>query len=288
MAREHQRTVASTSAAVGLSLFLSCVVASGQESGSAVQTPPMPAPFSQDCQLGGAEITADSQLPHVTAALQQRKQIKILTIGASFPGRRRHTRGGHTEEVRQILQDAIKGLDVVMINRGVSGELSEQAAPRIKNEVALTEPDLVLWQVGTNDALAYVPLDQLEETIVDTLRWLKEHKVDVVLVGLQYVDPMEQDQNYRAVRELLRKIAAQENVMIVRRYEAQRLLQQAEKSGGGLVPDEFERSEAGYVCLAQYMARAITLGIFGQSLRMRPLAAPRRAPNPPAVEPADD
>lgn len=289
MARKHQRTIGRTSGAVGLSLLVACAMAFGQDNAPAPQTPLMPAPFSRDCQLGGNEITADSQLPHVAAALQQRKQIKILAIGASFAVRRRHMRGGHTDEIRDILQQAIKGLDVVMINRGVSGELSAQAAPRIKNEVALTEPDLVLWQVGTNDALAYVPLDDLEETIVDTVRWLKEHKVDVVLVGLQYVDLMEQDQNYRAVRELLRKIATQENVMIVRRYEAQRLLQQAEKSGGGLIPDEFERSEAGYVCLAQYMARAITLGIFGQSLRVRPITAqPGRPPSPPAVAPTDD
>ena len=142
--------------------------------------------------------------------------------------------------------------------------------------MALNEPDLVLWQVGTNDALAYVPLDELETTIVETMRWLKEHKVDVVLVGLQYVDRMAQDDHYRAVRELLRKVAAKENVMIVRRYEAQRLLAQAEASGGGLVPDEFQRSETGYVCLAQYMARAITLGIFGRALRMEPLAPPPR------------
>jgi acyl-CoA thioesterase-1 len=291
MARGHQRATWQTGGAAVLSALAFCAVAFGQQNAPAQQTPPMPAPFSQDCQLGGNEITADSPLPNVTAALQKRKQLRILAIGASFPGRRRHTRGGHIEEVRQILQDAIKGLDVVMINRGVSGELSAQAAPRIKNEVALTEPDLVLWQVGTNDALAYVPLDDLEDTIVDTLRWLKEHKVDVVLVGLQYVDPMEQDQNYRAVRELLRKIAAQEKVMIVRRYEAQRLLQQAHKSGGGLVPDEFERSEVGYVCLAQYMARAITLGIFGQSLRVRPLTVPQgpgRQPAPPEVDPGDD
>jgi acyl-CoA thioesterase I len=289
MARGHQGTIGQRSSSVVLSLLLSCAVAFGQDNAPAQQTPPMPAPFSRDCQLGGNEITADSLLPNVAAALQQRKQIKILAIGASAAARRRHSRTGYTEEIRQILQQAIKGLDVVMINRGVSGELSAQAAPRIKNEVALTEPDLVLWQVGTNDALAYVSLDELEDTIVDTLRWLKEHKVDVVLVGLQYVDLMEQDQNYRAVRELLRKIAAQENVMIVRRYEAQRLLQQVQKGGGGLVPDEFERSEAGYVCLAQYMARAITLGIFGQSLRVRPLTVqPGRPPSPPAVEPTDD
>jgi lysophospholipase L1-like esterase len=289
MARGHQATIGQAGSSVVLSLLLSCAIAFGQDAAPPQQTPPMPAPFSRDCQLGGNEITADSPLPHVAAALQQRKQIKILAIGASSSARRRHARGGYTEEIRQILQHAIQGLDVVMINRGVSGELSAQAAPRIKNEVALTEPDLVLWQVGTNDALAYVSLDDLEETIVDTVRWLKEHNVDVVLVGLQYVDLMEQDQNYRAVRELLRKIATQENVMIVRRYEAQRLLQQAQKSGGGLVPDEFARNEAGYVCLAQYMARAITLGIFGQSLRVRPLTVqPGRPPSSPPVEPADD
>jgi lysophospholipase L1-like esterase len=243
--------------------------------------PPMPAPFSQDCQTGNEQIVEQSPLPNVAAALQQRKQIRILAIGSSSSiGRRSSRGGGNGEQIRNILQQAIKGLDVVTINRGVSGELSAQAAPRIKNEVALNDPDVVLWQVGTNDALAYVPLDELETTIVDTIRWLREHKVDVVLAGLQYVDRMAQDDHYKAVRELLRKIAAKENVMIVRRYEAQRLLAQAEGSGGGLAPDEFERNDAGYACLSQYMARAIALGIFGQSLRIHPGVTPP-APRPP-------
>jgi lysophospholipase L1-like esterase len=234
----------------------------------------MPAPFSQDCQVGDTAIVEESTLPNVAAALQSRKQVRILTIGASSTVGRRTARGLHTELIEQILEQAIKGLDVVMINRGVSGELSAQAAARIKNEVALGAPDVVLWQVGTNDALAYVPLDALEKTIVDTVEWLKRHKVDVVLVGLQYVDRMAQDEHYGKVRELLRSIAAKENVMIVRRYEAQRLIAQAEGSGGGLVPDEFQRNEAGYACLSQYMARAITLGIFGQRLRMQPITTP--------------
>jgi lysophospholipase L1-like esterase len=169
-----------------------------------------------------------------------------------------------------------------MINRGVSGELAAQAAVRIKNEVALSEPDLVLWQVGTNDALAYVPLDELEAVIVDTLRWLKDHKVDVVLVGLQYVDRKARDDNYDKVRELVRRVAATENVMVVRRYEAQRLIAQAEQSGGGLVPDEFQRSEEGYACLAQYMARAITLGVFGRQLRVQPGVQSPQQPVAPA------
>jgi lysophospholipase L1-like esterase len=242
----------------------------------ASSAPTMPAPFSQDCQVGNTAIVEESPLPNVAASLQTRRQIRILAIGSASLGPRRSGSAGHSELIRQILQNAIKGLNVVMINRGVSGELSAQAAVRIRNEVALNEPDLVVWQVGTNDALAYVPIGEFETTVLDTLNWLKGHKIDVVLAGLQYVDRMAQDQHYAQVREVLRKIAAKENVMIVRRYEAQRLIAQAEGSGGGLIPDEFQRSEAGYACLSQYIARAITLGIFGQRLRVMPLAPPSR------------
>jgi lysophospholipase L1-like esterase len=278
MARKHQSKFGHKIGILVLSLLISGSLALGQDKAPTPAPAPMPAPFSQDCQVGGTAIVEESPLPNVAAALQNRKQVKILAIGASTSHGRRFGPGRHTEQIEQILEQAIKGLDVVMINRGVSGELAAQAAPRIRNLVALDEPDLVLWQVGTNDALAYVPLDLLERTIVDTIDWLKAHKVDVVLAGLQYVDRMAQDEHYRAVRELLRTVAVKENVMIVRRYEAQRLIAQAESSGGGLVPDEFQRNEAGYTCLAQYMARAITLGIFGKGLRVRPIENP---PAPP-------
>jgi len=293
MARKHQSPFERTLRALVLSLLTVSAVAAAERRAAAQAAPapaasqqPAPAPYSRDCQIGSTPIVEESSLPHVAAALQSRKQIKILAIGAS-PIMSRRVNSGQGETMRHLLKQAVQGLDVVMINRGVSGELSAQAAVRIKNEVALTEPDLVLWQVGTNDALAYVPLDDFANTVEDTLGWLKEHKVDVVLVGLQYVGQMALDDHYKATRDLLRKIAAKENVMIVRRYEAQQFLERAESGGGGLVPDEFERTEAGYICLAQYMARAITLGIFGPKFKamMSPQAAPAPSPAPQPSEP---
>jgi acyl-CoA thioesterase-1 len=287
-ARRHQGPFENARRVLALGLLAASLLAAnltGPAHGQAAAQPappPVAAPFSQDCQVGGTTIVEESTLPHVAAALQSRKQIKILAIGAS-PVLTRRVHGGHGDAVSHLLKQAVKGLDVVMINRGVSGELSAQAAQRIKNEVALTEPDLVLWQVGTNDALAYVSLEEFEQTVTETLTWLKEHKVDVVLVGLQYVDRMKVDDNYRAVRDALRRIAAKENVMIVRRYEAQQFLARAESGGGGLVPDEFQRSEAGYVCLSQYMARAITLGIFGK--RLPSLGPPAQGPQPQGAPP---
>ena len=121
-----------------------------------------------------------------------------------------------------------------MINRGVSGELATQAAARIKNEVALTRagPGAL---AGRHQRRAGLCPDRGSRRRRWSIRctWLKEHKIDIVLVGLQYIDRMEQDEHYRKVRDMLRTMAAKENVMIVRRYEAQRLLSQAAGAAAG-------------------------------------------------------
>ncbi len=137
--------------------------------------------------------------------------------------------------IEAMLAHALEGFGVVMINRGVSGELAANAATRMKNEVALEQPDLVLWQVGTNDALAYVPADEFAATIKEQVDWLKAHKVDVVLVGLQFAKEMLRDAHYVEIRETLRKIAAQENVVVIRFYEAMQIIDNASggTTGGG-------------------------------------------------------
>ncbi len=177
--------------------------------------------------------------------------------------------GDYSELIAAMLEGALKETDVTVINRGISGELAEDAAARMKNEVALELPDLVLWQVGTNDALAYVPVGQFAATVKDQIDWLKAHKVDVVLVGLQFAPEMLRDAHYKLIRDTLRRVAAQANVPVIRFYEAMEILNKAETTGQP-VTDQFERSEEGYACLAQYVAHAITLGVFARNMPRRP------------------
>ena len=264
MARAGKGEYAGTIAGVVLIGLTFAFAARGQE------PVPVPTPLTKACQVNESTAT-EHPLPNVVEALKT-KNLRILAIGAA--GGTRGGRGSYISQIERLLAEANKGLQVVVINRGVSGELAADAARRIKIEVALNDPNLVLWQVGTNDALAYVPLDELADTVTSTVRWLKEHKVDVVLVGLQFVHRVKQDDHYRAVRELMRKIAAQENVVIVRRYEAMELIAQASGDDPTSVPDAFERAEGSYACLAQYVARAITIGVFGKGLRERPHPTP--------------
>jgi lysophospholipase L1-like esterase len=223
-------------------------------------TPELP-PIAKDC----AEVSSsDTPLPNSAVALQDRKKIKILAIGASSTAVLGWQHEGRPPLLEQILERTIKGLDVEIINRGISGELADAAATRLQIEVALDHPDIVLWQVGTNDALAGVTVDAFADTVRGTLRWLKENKIDVILVGLHYMKQLADDAHYQAIRNTLQQIAVEENVMRIRRYEAIEILARTLGTTERPEPGDFGLSEAGYNCMAQYVARAIAVGLYAK------------------------
>jgi acyl-CoA thioesterase-1 len=255
----------------GVTLLTTLIVvapACAQNPPASAAPPGVLSPYSPACRKGSAAFAGVSPLPQVAAALKRGKTLRILSVGAA-PGWVVGPSGDYSHVIEGMLEGALKGTDVIMIDRGISGELAADAAARMKNEVALEAPDLVLWQVGTNDALAYVPADQFAATVKDQVDWLKAHKVDVVLVGLQFAPAMLRDAHYKLIRDTLRQVAAREKVIVIRFYEAMEILNKAAEAGQP-VAEQFERSEAGYDCLAQYVAHAITLGVFAKSMPTRP------------------
>jgi acyl-CoA thioesterase I len=161
---------------------------------------PVAPPMSPPCDVPATDIAAPATLPIVTAALQKGEKVRILAIGSSSTlGYGASSKDmSYPAQLETILEHALKGVDVVILNRGVSGEVAEDTAARIKSEVALKNPALVLWQLGTNDALARIPPQDFEDTVRSTIRWLKENRIDVVLVGVQYTVRLARDANYVA------------------------------------------------------------------------------------------
>ncbi|MGH6936931.1 MAG: SGNH/GDSL hydrolase family protein, partial [Methylocella sp.] len=116
-------------------------------------------PMSPPCDVPATDIAAPATLPNVTQTLQKGEKVRILAIGSSSTlGYGASSKNmSYPAKLATILEHALKGVDVVILNRGVSGEMAEDSAERIRSEVTLRNPDLVLWQLGTNDALARIP-----------------------------------------------------------------------------------------------------------------------------------
>lgn len=235
-------------------------------------------PLTRECQVGTTEVVTQTPMPNVMRAWRERRKIKILAIGAAPIVRRDASAGGYYDLVEQLLEQTFKGLEVDIVHRGVSGELARDAGARIKMEVALVKPDLVLWQVGTADALARLSIDDFERSLGKTLVWLKAHDVDVALIGLHYIKALTKDTHYQAVRRSIKKVATDLGVMRVGRYEAMETISRL-RGEQGTPASRTRMTEASYECSAEYLARAIAIGLFHKD-RPKPAEKPA-AETPP-------
>ncbi len=101
-----------------------------------------------------------------------------------------------------------------------------------------------------------------ESKVRSTIRWLKENRIDVVLVGLQYTPRFVRDPSYGAIRESLRRIANEENILYVRRYEAMRFMTRARANLELMSKDNFHLNDLGYQCMAEHVAHAVIVSLF--------------------------
>jgi lysophospholipase L1-like esterase len=246
--------------AASLAFALAASLASAQDSAP----PEAPPPLSPACEAPAGDIAAPASLPHFAKALRERKTARILAIGSSSTsgvGASSDAKS-YPAQLEAILEGALKGVDVVVANRGVSGEVASVTSERIRSEVALEKPDLVLWQLGTNDALVRIAPEDFENTVRSTIRWLKQNQIDVVLVGLQYSSRFSRDEEYFAIRDVLQRVASAENIAYVRRYDAMRFIAQNHANLQMMARDNFHLNDLGYQCMAEHIARAVIVGVF--------------------------
>jgi lysophospholipase L1-like esterase len=239
-------------------------------SGALLMALALPAPAQQPdvltpaCRAPHGDIASTASLPRVSAALQRQGHIRVLAIGssstvgigASSP------QATYPAQFEEIIEKVLKGIDLLVVNRGVSGEVAAATAERLKAEVAELKPDLVLWQVGTNDALARVPVAEFEARLRDTVRWVKDAGADLVLVGLQFTPRYARDEHYAAIRRAVQGVATSENVLLVRRYAAMQFIAQTKEKFEMLSADALHLNDLGYHCMAQYVAHAVVTSSF--------------------------
>lgn len=227
---------------------------------------PVDATLSPDCRVPGSKLYTLAPLRAVKRALKEHRTVKVLAIGssstvgvgASSP------MASYPIRLEGELERLFPGTEVEVVNRGVSGEGAAGAVERMKTTVAAVQPDLVIWQVGTNDALARVDLESFAQSVQDTIRWIVSHRIDVVLVDPQYTASLARDAHYNDVVKAIRDVAGRDGVPLVQRYESMRYLagQAARKPGGSyLSKDQFHLNDLGYRCMAEHVARAITVSL---------------------------
>jgi lysophospholipase L1-like esterase len=223
-----------------------------------------PSVLSPPCRAPEADIAAPAPLPYLAAVLQRKSTVRVLAtgssstagVGASSP------RAAYPAQFEEVVEKSLRGVDLEVTNRGIAGETAAQTAPRLRADVDTLKPDLVLWQVGTNDALARVPVAEFETLLRDTVHWLKDGRADVVLVGLQFTPRLARDEHYARIRAAIQRVATGENVLLVRRFEAMQFMARTRASFEMLSGDQLHLNDLGYHCMAEHVAQAVVTNLF--------------------------
>jgi acyl-CoA thioesterase-1 len=226
--------------------------------------PASPPTLSPDCH--GKHLAPDKlrrPLKSLSRAVRSKPHVKIPAIGssstvglgASSPA------ATYVARLEPTLEGALKGIDFDVVGRGMSGEVAQGAADRMGKEVQDTKPDLVVWQVGTNDALRHISLDKFKHCLKATLAWLADNKIDIVLVNPQYGEVLVKDAYYQEVVNAIAEVARESRVLLVDRFEAMRDLQRERGDRFYLTADSLHMNDVGYRCMAEQLARAIVGGL---------------------------
>src|SRR5262249_16889996 len=164
----------------------------------------------------------------------------------------------YPEVMRRELVRLWPSARVEVINSGRIGETIGGSISRFDRDVLAYDPDLVVWQLGTNDVTWGGRADGLKDRLVAGVRSLKAAGADVILMDLQYAPLVLASSQHSIMETIIADVARQERVGLFPRFELMRRAIAAGLSAGALVAwDGLHNSAAGYDCVGRALARAI-------------------------------
>ncbi len=208
------------------------------------------------CVAAAAQLNLGALPQRTRTKLRARQPMTIVALGSSSTTGVGTFGPGFPAVMKAELLVRHPGQHITLINSGrvfdtVGGNLA-----RFEKDVLRYRPDLVIWQLGTNDVLWGSGAGSAEIPLRDGVRRLKQAGVDVILMDLQDAPAVRSKLSHVAMEKLVADVAREEAVGLFPRLV---LMQRAHAQGvKGLVAwDGLHNSAAGYRCIGLALARMI-------------------------------
>lgn len=190
------------------------------------------------------------------AKLRAGQPVTIVALGSSSTSGFGTFGPGYPEVMKAELSRLHPSLRIRVINSGRMLDTMGGMLARLDSDVLKYKPDLVVWQVGTNDVVWHGIASDAKQSLRGGVERLKKANADVILMDLQD-SPVVRSRPARITMEkLIAGVAGEAAVGLFPRY---RLMQRARANGvEGLVAfDGLHNSGDGYLCIGRALARMI-------------------------------
>ena len=241
------------------------------------------------CPAADDTASSSASLPHVAAALQPGKTLKVLAIGSAtmFGPEASQGRGTLTSQVlgsgsgpsgtpgqtfaqqpsehafplqmANQLRAMVPGAEVQVVVRGGRGLLATEMLALLHTELSATHYDLVIWQTGTVEAVRNLLPSEFGQTLADGADAAQAAGADLVLVDPQFSRFLQANSNLDPYLQALQQVAAMPDVVLFHRFD----LMRGWANDGQLDLEHTARSdrqkaiETLHACLGRSLARLV-------------------------------
>ena len=234
------------------------VTASGVPSAPAVVAPAL-SPAA--CFLAPRQARFDYPLPRTARRLAAGQPIKIVALGSSSTVGLGATSSSASYPSRLAVELAARfpESNITVLNRGANGEEAAEMLARLETSVVVENPDLVIWQLGTNAVLRNHPLDTKATVLHQGLARLKAIGADIVLMDPQFAPKVLAKSEAEGMVEHIAAIAKAERVDLFPRFDVMRRWHEVQSLPFDVFvsPDGTHMNDWSYACIAKWLAAAI-------------------------------
>lgn len=150
-------------------------------------------------------------------------------------------------------------LRVAVINKGVMRQTTQQMLTRFDGDVIAERPNLVIWEVGTAEAVRGLDNDTFFHDLIFGIDRLRAAGMDVILMDPQYDRRTAQLINFDPVLEAIGRAAATRDVPVFHRHAVMRAWVDAGQFNfeATRAPEMTRVADLVYDCLARQLAQAL-------------------------------
>ncbi|MDB5520862.1 MAG: lipolytic enzyme [Tardiphaga sp.] len=197
-------------------------------------------------------------LPRVAGRLAAGKPVRIIAFGSSSTQGYGSSRPefNYPNRLAAQLRRQYPSADIAVINQGIGGEDAPEMMKRLKTAVLDANPDLVIWQVGTNAIVRNLDPAETAKLVDEGIGMIKAVNADLVLIDPQF-SPRVQERAEGAGKmvQLLHKIAELRKVGIFPRFDVMREWHEGQDMSFDkfVIADGLHMNDWGYACFAQLL-----------------------------------
>ena len=214
------------------------------------------------CDAPFSMIRFTNPLSRVAAKLKNAKPITIVAIGSSSTAGAGASSEASTYPSRLAIELTQRFPDhpITVLNRGVGGEDVRDMLKRFDTDVIAANPDLVLWQFGTNAVIRNDKLTGDDAAIREGLAKIQKIGADIVLIDPQFAPKVIEKPDAAHMVALIASTAKLNDINRFPRFDIMKRWHDIDHMDFKtfLSPDGLHMNDWSYGCFAKVLSVAIS------------------------------